>query len=98
MASVRLAVDTDVDALTQIHIAALSPDPIFIYRFPHLKEYPDDHEKYTRARFEQVLPDKSNVVMVYECPTTEDPTVVKPVAFSVWVLPPSQRSRPSSGR
>ena len=85
--SIRPATESDLDAITWISIAALPADPVCPYRFPYMRDYPEDHAKYTRIRYEEYMAAGSNAIMVFEAPSLEDPQVTKPVAFSIWQLP-----------
>ncbi|KAK3998250.1 GNAT family [Cladorrhinum sp. PSN332] len=66
------------------------------YRFPHPAEFSDDFARFTRIRYGEYMAHTDNVVMLYEYPSKEDPSVMKPVAFSTWRLPPPRR--PSHGQ
>lgn len=85
--SIRPATEADMDAITWISVAALPADPICPYRFPFMDKYPDDHEKFTRLRYMEYLAAGDSAIMVFECPSLEDPNVNKAVAFSIWQLP-----------
>ncbi|KAI1123033.1 acyl-CoA N-acyltransferase [Nemania abortiva] len=87
---IRLATTSDLDAIAWVAVAASPADPIFPYRYPHMDQYPEDFAKYTRIRYGEYLADPNSVVMVFECPSIEDTSVSKLVAFSIWVPPPSQ--------
>lgn len=91
MTGIRLATKSDLDTITSIAVAALPADPVCPYRFPYMSQYPEDHAKFARIRYGEYMADRDNVVMVYECPSIEDISVSKPVAFSIWHLPPPQR-------
>ncbi|MCJ1404944.1 hypothetical protein MMC11_008170 [Xylographa trunciseda] len=85
--SIRLAKESDLDAIAWISVAALPADPVCPYRFPYMHLYPEDHVKFSRIRYTEYMAAGDNVIMVFECPTIEDPAVHKPVAFSIWQLP-----------
>lgn len=85
--SIRLANESDLDAITWISVAALPADPVCPYRFPYKHLYPEDHAKYTRIRYGEYMAGGDSVIMVFESPSLEDPLVNKPVAFSIWQLP-----------
>ncbi|KAI0105091.1 acyl-CoA N-acyltransferase [Nemania sp. FL0031] len=89
--SMRYATPSDLDSITWIAIAASPNDPIYPYRYPHRTKYPEDYAEYTRIRYSEYLADKNNAIMVFELPSIEDKSVNKPVAFSIWTLPPPQR-------
>nr|XP_036574459.1 GNAT family [Colletotrichum truncatum]KAF6780894.1 GNAT family [Colletotrichum truncatum] len=94
--SIRPATKSDLDAITWIAVAALPADPVCTYRFPYREQYPEDHTKYTRIRNEEYMMSGENAFFVYECPSIEDPTVTKPVAYSIWQLPPSEVQPPET--
>ncbi|MCJ1392944.1 hypothetical protein MMC18_005816 [Xylographa bjoerkii] len=85
--SIRLAKESDLDAIVWISVAALPADPVCPYRFPYMDLYPEDHVKFSRIRYAEYMAAGDNVIMVFESPTIEDPAVHKPVAFSIWQLP-----------
>jgi hypothetical protein len=85
--SIRLATESDLDAITWISVDALPADPVSQYRFPYKKEYPEDHKKYSRIRYAEFMEDGDSAIMVFESPSLEDATINKPVAFSIWQLP-----------
>jgi hypothetical protein len=71
-------------------IAAFPHDPQWAYRYPHAKRFPEDHHKYTKLRYGEWLAANEGhryVIMVAECPSLEDPSVSKVVAFSIWRIP-----------
>jgi hypothetical protein len=90
--SLRLATASDVDVITDISVAALADDSSHNYRYPYRKEYYEDYVEYNRARFVETLANPDFITMLYECPSNEDPAIVKPVALAIWQLPPPQRS------
>ncbi|MCJ1399663.1 hypothetical protein MMC11_002865 [Xylographa trunciseda] len=85
--SIRLATESDLDAITWIDVAATPADPVFPYRFPYMHDYPEDHLKYTRIRYGEYMATGNGTILVFESPSLENPTVSKPVAFSIWVIP-----------
>lgn len=96
---IRPATPADLDAITALGLAALHEDPIWPYRFPQAKAFPDHHYKFSRIRFSEYLDSvKAGVYqsMVVEVPSMEDPAVAKVIAFSMWSLPTSWRP-PTSG-
>ncbi|KAI1108005.1 acyl-CoA N-acyltransferase [Nemania sp. NC0429] len=95
--SIRYATPSDLDAIAWIAVAASPADPVFTYRYPYMDQYPEDYAKYTRIRYSENFANPDNVVMVYECPSIEDPSIIKPVAFAVWLLPSSQRPAQTGG-
>lgn len=95
MSKIRPANESDLDAIAWIAVDALPADPVCPYRFPYRNQYPEDHAKFTRIRYGDYMAEGDSVVMVYECPSIEDISIVKPVAFSIWQLPPPQRPKAS---
>lgn len=85
--SIRPASESDLDAITWISLAAMPADPLYLYRFPYRHLYPEDHAHFTRIRYVENMAAGDNAIMVFESPSLEDPSVNKPVAFSVWQLP-----------
>lgn len=55
-----------------------------------MSQYPEDFAKFTRLRYNDYWGDHDNVIMVYECPSLEDPDKLKVVAFSIWTVPTPQ--------
>lgn len=68
-------------------MAALPTDPICPYSFPFIDQYPDDHVRFTRLRYTELMTAGERAIMVFDCPSIEDPNVNKAVAFSMWQLP-----------
>lgn len=95
MARIRLAVEADLDAITWIRVAAMVGDPSISYRYPKKYQYPDDYLKHTRLGYRENLTSSDYMIMLYECPSIEDETIIKPVAFSQWTLPSLQRNQAS---
>jgi hypothetical protein len=88
--TIRPAKSSDVDALTQIGIAAFPLEPQWPYRYPYRHQYPEDHIKYTRNRYTEWLSAAATPtceVVVAEAPSLEDPEVRKVVSLSIWRLP-----------
>ncbi len=96
MSRIRPATPSDLDAITWIVVAACPADPVFSYRYPYMSQYPDEFAKFTRISYERKMAETDKVILVYECPSIEDPSVVKAVAFSMWQLPPPQRTEPQA--
>lgn len=96
----RPATYSDLDAITDLGLAALPDDPIWPYRFPKAKLHPEDHYKFSRLRFSEYL---SNVeigvyaVMVVEASSDDDPSSPKIIAMSMWALPGSHLPNPDRG-
>jgi hypothetical protein len=51
----RHATASDLDVITALGLAALPEDPIWSYRSPLAKQYPDEHYEYSRVRFSEYL-------------------------------------------
>jgi hypothetical protein len=88
--TIRPAKSSDVDALTQIGIAAFPLEPQWPYRYPYRHQYPEDHIKHTRNRYTEWLSAAATPtceVVVAEAPSLEDPEVRKVVSLSIWRLP-----------
>ena len=95
----RPATPSDLDAITRLCLAALPDDPIWPYRFPGAKEYPDDHYKYSRLRYAEYLDNvKAGVyqIMLLESPSKEDPSVSVIIAMSIWHLPGFHLPKPTT--
>ncbi|KAK3366254.1 hypothetical protein B0T24DRAFT_711770 [Lasiosphaeria ovina] len=68
----RAATAADVDAITELALAALPDDPVWPYRFPLASQFPDHHKAYTRVRIAEYL---DNVTTgVYQCMVVEAAT------------------------
>lgn len=82
----REATITDLDAITEIALAAFSLDSQWHYRFPHRHEFPKDTENYTKIGYRAFFdaPKETSYVILATLPSLEDPTVTKPVAMAVW--------------
>lgn len=94
--TVRFAQASDIEALTQIGIAAFPFEPQWPYRYPHRKQYPEEHYKHTKIRYTEWLAAataKQCMIMVAEAPSIEDLAVRKVVALSIWRLPPQFEDR-----
>ncbi|KAK0727596.1 hypothetical protein B0T26DRAFT_765848 [Lasiosphaeria miniovina] len=89
----RAATAADVDAITELALAALPNDPVWPYRFPLASQFPAEHKKYTGIRIAEYL---ENVrTGVYQCMVVEAATTTarQIVALSMWDLPVSWRPR-----
>lgn len=88
--TLRRATPSDVDTLTWIGINAFPHDPQWYYRYPHAKEFPEDHHSFTKLRYGEWLDSNegsSCIIMLAECPSLEDPSVTKAVGMSLWRIP-----------
>ncbi len=84
--AIRAANLSDMEEVVEVVLSAMPHDPQWDYRFPHRKEYPKEHLKYTKLLFECFLNQTWDdwQVMVVEAPSVEDRTVAKVVSISVW--------------
>jgi hypothetical protein len=88
--AIRSAQSSDLEALTEIGIAAFPLEPQWPYRYPYREEYPEDHYNFTKIRYSEWLSAASTPVceiMVVEAPSIEDPKVKRVVSLSIWRLP-----------
>jgi hypothetical protein len=95
--TLRGAIESDLEAISNIALASMPLDPQWPYRFPHASIYPEDHKKYTRIRYNEHLANQSFYIMVAELPSNEDPFITKPIAFAKWQLPGSY-TKPVGGK
>lgn len=77
----REATKADLDALTDIMIAAMPTDPAWDYRFPYRDDYPEHHRRCIKKLFEEAFEAQATVLNVVEI---ED----YPVAYAVWYQSP----------
>lgn len=84
----REATITDLDAITEIALAAFPLDPQWHYRFPRRHEFPEDTENYTKIGYKTFFdaPKETSYVILATIPSLEDPTVTKPVAMAIWEM------------
>ncbi|KAF6220771.1 hypothetical protein HO133_002451 [Letharia lupina] len=88
--TLRLANEGDIDAMTTITTTAYPLDAQWRYRFPKLNVYSDDHHDFLRSRQAAHIANAmrgTQVVMLAEAPSNQNPSVKKVVALSVWQLP-----------
>ena len=91
--SIRPAITPDLGVLTSIALAAWPEDPQWNYRYPYAAEYPEDHAKFTRRRYQEWLEAADSpecTIMVAETARTETDTMDDKVivGFSIWRIPP----------
>ena len=55
MGEPRPGLPSDLDGVTQVIMDAMPLDPQWHYRFPYRKQFPEDHEKFTRMLLEYFL-------------------------------------------
>lgn len=79
----REATKDDLNALTDIMIAAMPTDPAWDYRFPYRGDYPEDHRRCVNKIFEEAFEAKATVLNVVEIEKDH------PVAYAVWDRSPS---------
>jgi hypothetical protein len=78
---------SDLDALTEIGIAAFPFEPQWLYRYPYRAQYPEDHHTYSRIRYSEWLAAANTsecIIMIAESPSIENLEIYKPVALSIW--------------
>lgn len=96
----RPATYSDLNAMTELGLAALPDGPTWLYRFPKAKLHPEDHYKFSHLRFSEYL---TNVgigvyaVVVVEASSGDDPSSPKIVAMSMWITPRSHLPNPDRG-
>lgn len=91
---------TDLDAITTLAMTAMWDDPIWPFRYPYAKEYPEHHYRYSRARYEEYLKMAeagSHKVIVVKAPSYEEPSINKIIAVGIWALPGSHAARSDAG-
>ena len=85
---VRPACEKDLDAITAVCIEGFPLDPQYDYRFRHRLQYPDDHLKYTRMAYDDMLQDEAHYkLMVAEMVGIGDSDQSEIMSLSVWRLP-----------
>ena len=91
----RQATLNDLDALTWVLLDAFSHDDQWQYRFPYARDFPEDHEKFTRLRLDEYLKDAAMgiyEIFVIETLSNKEPHAMKVVAFATFLLPGKQRN------
>jgi len=90
--TLRRALVSDIEAISNIALGSLPLDPQWPYRFPLASVYPEDHKKFTRMRYTEYFANQVqgvSYIMLAELPSNEDPSIKKPIAFAIWQLPGS---------
>lgn len=83
----REATKDDLEALTDIMIAAMPTDPAWDYRFPYRGDYPEDHRRFVKKTFEQAVEAQGTILNVVEIEKD------RPIAYAVWYrYPPEGKS------
>jgi hypothetical protein len=84
--NVRVAQPSDLKDVVNVVLVAMPDDPAWGYRYPYRQEYKEDHLYYTRLLLESLINPSHDdwQVLVLECPSTENSTEWKIVAFAVW--------------
>jgi hypothetical protein len=88
---IRVAKDSDIEAITEIALLSMSRDPAEIYRYQYAELYPEEHKENTRNRYNEYLIDQRDgkfYITVAELLYIEDETT-KVIAFAIWQLPRS---------
>jgi ribosomal protein S18 acetylase RimI-like enzyme len=80
--TVRLAEDSDIDAITDVLIKALPDDEQWAYRYTNWEEFPEQHLKNMTDRVKEWLSDAAYTVIV-----AADPESRKVIALSIWSVP-----------
>lgn len=91
---------TDLDAITTLAMTAMWDDPIWPFRYPYAKEYPEHHYKYSRARYQKYLKNAeagSHRVIVVKAPSYKNPSITKIIAVGIWALPGSHPAMSDTG-
>lgn len=86
--TLRAATKDDLDDITGIHIAGFAEEPDVPYLYPFRHQYPEDHWKWTREKYESYLeqPQKFSLSVV-DAPSEADGRVVlKPFGLAAWDL------------
>ncbi|OAP64295.1 hypothetical protein AYL99_00267 [Fonsecaea erecta] len=70
----RRAGPADVDDMGRIGLQAMPLDPQWNYRYRHRKEYPKDHEKYIRRKWQKYFDNNDGkwTVNLIDMPSNED--------------------------
>jgi hypothetical protein len=91
---IRLATESDLDAMTWVLVGASPLDPVYPYRFPDRQHYPDEFAKLCRQKCREYL--DTSTVVVCEMATESDPHTTRVVAFSAWDTPSRHRNHLSA--
>jgi hypothetical protein len=90
--TLRRAIESDIEAISNIALESLPQDPQWLYRFPYAFKYPEDHEKFTRKRYTEHFANQERgtvYIIVAELLSNEDSSIMKLIAFAKWQLPGS---------
>jgi hypothetical protein len=88
---IRVAKESDIEAITEIALLSMSRDPAEIYRYQFAKVYPKEHKESTRSRYNEYLIDQREgrfCIIVAELLHIED-EITEVIAFAIWQLPRS---------
>ena len=97
--SIRTAQLSDLDAITWVSVAATPADPVCSYRYPYREQYPEDFERFSRIRLDELLAEAATgttAFMVYEAPSMEDTSIRKVISYAIWELPKGIVERPAT--
>ncbi|KAL8905539.1 MAG: hypothetical protein Q9171_006635 [Xanthocarpia ochracea] len=78
----REATEDDLEALTDIMVAAMPTNSAWDYRFPYRGEYPEDHRRCVKRTSEEAFEAEATVLNVVEIEKDH------PVAYAVWYRSP----------
>jgi hypothetical protein len=82
---IRPATVSDLDFMTQNHIAAFQDDAQWNYRFPNREKFPESHYRMTKVMLKSFLDAPEKFVIMVACSKTlQDPDVVETVFHSIW--------------
>jgi hypothetical protein len=85
--TVRTARTTDVDDITEVVVSVFDQTPIYPYRFPGAKEYPEDYARHTRLHQSVYLANVDSGAYagwVAEVPVKRNRSKV--IAYSYWQM------------
>ena len=88
--TIRAAREADLDLLTRMAVEGFPRDPQWTYRHPYRLDFPEDHYKYTRMRYADILADPSSYkLMVAEAvgSAPDNEAGAELVALSIWRMP-----------
>ena len=101
--SIRLATDSDLEAMTRVLIGASPLDPVYPYRFPDRHLYPSEFSALCRQKCAEYLATSTVVVCEMPMMTSEgshnlsNPPRAAVVAFAAWDTPDSRLRTQSGG-
>lgn len=90
---------SDLDAMTDLALAAMPDDPIFPYRYRYAKSYPEEHRKYTRMRYSEYLANQQAglyEIILAEIDNNGEVSTPTIAAMTIWLLPGTLSIGPES--